>query len=553
MTFPAGFLLGLAALLSGQTPGVASTDWMDATTYEYFHVVVPPNASPAMMDAARTFQTCWKISTRRDIKISERNEGRYNVWLGAEVLTEDLLGPEEKKKIPAGGCLVRTYIPPAKYAARGANRQLIIAANDDQGVMRGIHVFFQKMVGARWLAPDAVLVPYARFSMPKLDVMMRPPFAFRENSFLGLWGRDTLAYRRGMMLDDQFAPPPPGMEYLLPLASPTPSPPVSGQAAEYGSEAGAAALAETLTQLISAGQDGDGETLARREKAAWPPGSGIWSLSAMDWLTPVLSPDGVALNMREESPSAAVIFTANRVAQLLAGRFPGNPPRVHVLLPPELRRPPKSLRPDPAVIVHLSRADADFSLPPDDPGATSNAVFGGDVSGWNRLGAELYVLDFLCNRRDPSLPFPCLDAIQPSVLYYIQHNVAGVYMMCGTGGAPPESVDLGVLRSYLFGVFSWDPDLVMDMTTREFCRLYYGPAADAVQEYCRIASEARKKAGVRLGLDDDAAWFDADSLNRAIALFDGIPDDAEGFPAYKKRALAACAPLKALAEKRKAP
>lgn len=498
---------------------VGTGQWIDATEYETFHLVVPQPASPTIRQAALAFQNYWKQVTDKKLGVSGTNEGARNIWLGVPGVTEEALDPAELSGISAGGCLVRTYTPPDEYAKMGAGQQLFVVGTDDEGTLNGVYAFFHEVFRLRWLEPGVTSVVRARYTMPQLSLKCAPAFAFRDAALCGAWREGVDEYRRGAHLPGAWTPPPPGRGYFDGWKDAAAGNGGGVEAVEYGNDAGAARIAGEIAVLIGAGPDSPNPELRdRRTAVEWPRGSGQWSLNGVHWLSPRLSAEGEALNRTEESPAAAVIRTANLVAESLRAQFPDVAPKVHVLLPPFLRRPPKSLRPVEGVVVQLSNADADFSRPlglrSPDP---ANQSFAEDLRGWRRLGAALWVLDHLCNSRDPLLPFPNLNVIQDNIYLYLQHEVRGLYFDGGMA-ANPDGVELAALRLYLAARLMWNPDQVVEELVDDFARRYYGPGADAVLEYLRLMTEARLAGGARLALDDDAAWLDDASRERVETL-----------------------------------
>ncbi len=514
-------IIALAALqcaAAAQAPAVDSgRAWMDAGDYEYFHVVTPENPSALIRTAAGAFCRYWEQATRRAITASAVNDSKYNVWLGAKIITEEMVKPGELEGLSPDGFLIRTYTPGRRYTARGAQKQLLIAGTSDQATLHGVYTFFAKAFDARWIAPGVTRVTPAAMTMNNVELRGDSAFAFREAGVFGQWrGADVEEFRRGLRLPAAFTPPPPNMDAftapLPPAAETTPN------SAEYGSEAGADRIAEAIAALIRAGDGADAETKARRERAAWPPGTNTWSLNALDWLTPTAAAECAARDATEGGPAASVLFTANRVANRLAGLFPDAPPRVHVLLPSALRRPPKSLRPAENVVVQLSALDMDFARPVDDP---ANAAFADDLRGWARLGGTIWVLDQAANRRDPRLPFPNLHTIQPNVLFYIQNGVSGVYALGGGSGADAPA-NLAEVRAHCWAQALWNPDIAFDEVLREHCDLYYGPAGAAVLECIGMEESTLKASGRPLRGDDDGAWLDAAAAQRIRETLEAI-------------------------------
>lgn len=556
------FLLTLAPVLlaagqfPGEVPGAESpaAAWVDATQYENFRVKLPEEASPALSGAAEVFADYWNRVTGRPLSGKAVEGSLIYVRFGAALATEDLLDPALLSGLPENGFIVRTHTPAGKYASKGATRQLLFAAPSDGAVLEGVFTFFHQVFGTRWVAPGFTVARPAAMRMPQVNIVRRPAFAFREVGLCALWKDGVAEYRQGAHLTGPVPSPPPGVGYFDAWNAPEETPPAAADAEPvvYGSDAAVERIAGELAALIAAPTDGaDPALAARRAAAEWPPASNQWSLNALSWLRPGLDDAARELNTREGSPAACVLRTADGVAAALRARFPDRPPRVHVLLPPFLRKPPAALKAGEGVVVQLSNADADFALPAGSPQDGANQAFGDDARGWVRTGAEVWVLDHLCNGRDPALPFPCLEALADSIFFYLQNGVRGV-CYAGAAAADPAGVDLAALRMYLAAGILWDPDTIVENMTAEFLRLYYGGAAGAVQEYLDLTAGQRRAGGRRLTLDDDGAWLDRAALGPVA---DRLAQDAAAVPdpAARARAEALAQAVRRLAEGNAAP
>ncbi len=520
-------LVALQCAAISQTPALDSgRAWIDSGDYEYFHVVTPENPSALIQSAADAFCRYWERATRRPVTASAVNDGKLNVWLGAKIITQEMIKPGELDGLSPDGCLIRSYTPGRRYATKGAQKQLLIAGTTDQATLHGVYTFFAAAFGARWVAPGVTRINPAELTMKNVELRSDSTFPFREAGVFGQWhGPDAEEFRRGQHLPAAFTPPPPNMEAFAALLQPAAG--VPSNSAEYGSEAGAERLAEAIASLIRAGDSADAETKARRERAAWPPGTNTWSLNALDWMVPVATAECADRDAKEGSPAASVLFTANRVAGRLAALFPNAPPRVHLLLPTALRHPPKTLRPVENVVVQLSALDMDFSKTMEDG---ANAAFADDLRGWSRLGGKIWVLDQAANRRDPRVPFPNLHVLQANALFCTQNGVSGIYALGGATGADAPA-DLAELRACLWAQVLWNADIALDDAFREYCDLLYGPAGTAALDCIGLEEAAVKASGKPLRGDDDGTWLDAatagrigEKLNTALAL-PGLPKD----------------------------
>ena len=553
-------LITLASLLpvSGQFPESGTgmggpVAWVDATQYEFFRVKLPENPSPALCAAAEAFADYWGRVTGKPLSGKAVEGDLIYVRFGAALATEDLLDPALLSGLPDNGFVVRTHSPAEKFARKGATRQLLFAAPSDEAVLEGVRTFFHEVFETRWVEPGLTVVRPAAMRMPQVDIVRRPAFAFREVGLCALWKEGVEEYRRGAHLTGPAPVLPPGEDWFDAWNTPDGAAGTADvEPVVFGSEAAVERIAGELAALVAGPPEGgDATAAARRAAAEWPPASNQWSLNALSWLRPELDDAARELNQREGSPAACVLRTANGVAAALRARFPDRPPRVHVLLPPFLRRPPAALRAEEGVVVQLSNADADFSLPAGSPRDPANRAFGEDVRGWTRTGAEVWALDHLCNGRDPALPFPCLEALADSVFFYVQSGVRGV-CYAGAPARDPGAVDLAALRMYLAAGLLWDPDAIVENMTAEFLRLYYGGAADAVREYLDLTARQRQTGGRRIALNDDGGWLDRAALAPVAARLErdaaAAPD-----PAVRARAEALARAVRRLSETGTAP
>jgi hypothetical protein len=78
------------------------------------------------------------------------------------------------------GCLVRTVSPGV----------VTVAGLGGRGVLNGVYVLLEKVLGIRWLTPEATHVPdLARFDLSGLDLRYDPPFRYRALSCYKFEGR----------------------------------------------------------------------------------------------------------------------------------------------------------------------------------------------------------------------------------------------------------------------------------------------------------------------------------------------------------------------------
>ncbi len=511
------FVLFLFGVTTGSAvvaqPGAPA--WRSSPYLSEFHIVVPANASPMLRLAAETFKQYWEASTRRRISMSHINEGRTNVWLGAGVMPEDLIAPEQVAELAEEEYLIRTYTPPRRAAEQGAEKQLLIVGGGDAGVLNGVYAFSSRIIGVRWLAPGITDYGSPLRAMLEHELRGRPEFAFREIGLTHLWDRDAAEFRRGHGLGVTPMSSPGNPAYFDRMADSA----ASDAQPAYGAPEGAQLVLAHILDMARADEtSADALLLERRRTAQWRlPHATVWRLAAMDWLHPTLAPAGRALNEQEHSPAAAILTLANDVAEGLADALPDETHWVHVLLSPAMQAPPKLLRAHPGVIVQLSTRACNFAAPLTHRQCPVNSRFVEQLVGWRALGARIYILDHMVNMRAPQLPFPHLKTIQPNLLFYARHDVEGLYY-AGVENVVPENIDLAELRLYLVANLVNDPDIIYQNALEEFLSRYYGPARPEILEYIALTEQAISAHGAFLLPDDPGEWFNEATLAEAEAI-----------------------------------
>lgn len=529
----AGLVLGQPA---GVMPGPAGVQappqgWVGAGAYMDMHVVIPEHPSETMRYAAETFQRYWQLCSGYQIKVSPYNEGLINVWLGPETLTEDLLNPDELEGLGEDGCIIRTMTPRKREMKQGAMKQLIITGATDRGTLNGVFEFFQRVINKQWLAPDLCNTARLRYVLPEMDYRIVPAFSYREVGYFGFWTPDALEYRRAHKFPDVFQPGPCAVHTFYALLPPTQFfeahpefyAEIDGKRTAFLGDwkdpeslrrapdppaqlcCGNPAVAEAITSAIVNGINAHPETK-------------LWSVSQMDGLRPCQCALCREIDAREESPAGSLLTLVNRVAERIDGLFPGKGYVVHTLACQYSRKPPKQLRPRENVLIQLSDLECDFARPLDDPRSPVNAAFARDLRGWSRLTDKLYVWDYASSLCSCLQPFPNFQVIQPNLQFFDQNGVKGVFE--ATWGAPGGKLaEFDALRCFLLSKCIWDQDAPMDELQAGFLQVYYGPAAQPIQEYLQLLTQKVRAPDAYLGCGEPLSWMDYATVVRAEELF----------------------------------
>jgi hypothetical protein len=198
-----------------------------------------------------------------------------------------------------------------------------------------------------------------------------------------------------------------------------------------------------------------------------------------------------AVDAREESHAGATLALVNAVAERIEKTHPD------VLLSTYAyqytRKPPKTLRARPNVMIQLCSIECCDFHAIDDPSCSLNRAFCADVAGWKPKADHIFIWHYNTNFRGYLLPFPNLRAIGGSVEYFAKNNGQGVFMQAG-GNA--MSAELSDLRNYVMSRCLWKPGRDSWREAEEFCRLHYKGAAQPILDYLAYYHDLVGASGV---------------------------------------------------------
>lgn len=199
------------------------------------------------------------------------------------------------------------------------------------------------------------------------------------------------------------------------------------------------------------------------------PDASIVSISQNDWYGACECPDCKAVDEAEGSHAGTMLAFVNTIAERLEPEFP----RVafDTLAYQYTRKPPKTIRPRPNVIVRLCSIECDFREPLEHP---SNAAFAEDIRGWSRISQRLYIWDYATDFSHYVQPHPNWYVLGPNLRFFQAHHVRGVFEQ---GAYQSHGSELAELRSWVLAQLLVNPHQEDRALIREFVHGYYGDAA----------------------------------------------------------------------------
>ena len=230
-----------------------------------------------------------------------------------------------------------------------------------------------------------------------------------------------------------------------------------------------------------------------------------------------------ALDEKEGSQSATVINFVNQVADIIGAEYPDV--AIGTLAYLYTKKPPKTIRPRPNVIVRLATIQKCLSHDVTTCDFAHTASFRENIAGWAKLTDRLHIWDYAICFHHFLLPFPNLDAHQPTIKFFADNSVRGVYYQ-----ATHIIGEMELLRRYILAKCMWNPDVDVRKVREEFMEGFFGPAAPPIGEYLDMIHKkvADKNIHLFIWAQPTDAYLTPEILSRARELFDEAERRVEG-------------------------
>jgi hypothetical protein len=395
---------------------------------------------------------------------------------------------------------------------------LLLAGGRPRGTVYAVSRFLQEQGGVRWWAPWATDIPKRpTFRLGRLDVREKPAFEYREPNWYpaidAVWAvRNLTNGSRPEITPEQggritYA----GPQFVHTFDRLVPEKPYLASHPEWfslrgGKRVGDAQLCLTdpaLAQFV----------IGRvREWLKASPDAPLVSISQNDNQRFCECPRCRALDEREGSHAGSLIAFVNTIAAALEPEFPGV--GFDTLAYQHTRRPPKTLRPRPSVIVRLCSIECNFGVPFTDK---ANAAFAADMTDWSRICGRLYVWDYTTNFRNYIQPHPNWFTLGDNLRFFQRNNVRGVF---SEGDFQSHGAEMAEMRSWVLAKLMWDPRQNDRALIDEFLRGYYGEkAAPPIRRYMDLIARKAKGFDLTCFTGSDATFLGLDTLTEADRLW----------------------------------
>jgi hypothetical protein len=377
-----------------------------------------------------------------------------------------------------------------EYVARAKDGELLLAGGRPRGTIYAVDRFLQDQCGVRWWAPWATNIPrQADLRVPDLNARGKPAFEYRgpywSAAFDPLWKS-----RNGVNDENALIPAELGgcIRYkgfchtFYPLVPPEK---YFDEHPDWYSLVKGKRTHDRAQLCLTNPQLRDFVVQRAKEWLRECPDCKIISITQNDWFGACECPDCKALDEAEGSHSGTMLAFANYIAEKIETEFPSV--AVDTFAYQYTRKPPKTLKARPNVIVRLCSIECNFREPLDHP---SNAAFADDIKKWADICPRLYIWDYVTDFKNYILPHPNWFTLGPNIRFFAAHNVRGVFEEGAYGGSGAEMAEL---RSWVLAQLLWNPRQDDRKLIHEFLQGYFGiAAAKPISEYLDLVYGASK-------------------------------------------------------------
>ena len=450
-----------------------------------YRIVVPQKAIPSERYAAEELQRYLERISGAKLPIVTDSEpmGSHEILLGDNAHLRKLGIQFDFAKLGTDGFVLRTF-----------QNHLIIAGGRPRGTLYGVYALLEEKLGVRWFTPEVEFVPkMERVELPVLNETQVPALEYREVFWTEMMRDPDFAARHRLnghhyRLTEKhggravvFYPFVHSFDLLIPRE-------ICEQRPEFWPMIGGKRVSGYVQRCLS---NPDLVKLAIERVSQWlkeHPEATIIDISQNDTGNWCQCPQCKALDDAEGSPSASIIKFVNTIAEAIDSHI-----RYETLAYQYSRKPPKTIRPRPNVIIRLCSIECCFAHPLESCPSEENRRFREDIQAWQLVAPVLYVWDYTTNFAHYLQPFPNFDVLQANVRFFVRHGVKGLFEQGNY--SPGGNGEMAPLRAYVLAKLLWNPDTDVQRHINDFLHGYYGRAAGAIRAYMELLHRQVREKG----------------------------------------------------------
>lgn len=431
------------------------------------------------------------------------------------------------------------------YALETSGKSLLITGGGPRGLLYGVYGLLEDHFGCHWFTPEVSSIPKKDpLVLGDLKEAINPPLEYREpfvkECFDGDWAARNRCNSSAALLTEKHGGKIVYNGFVHTFDGLVPPSQYFDTHPEYFAEVGGKRLKER-TQLCTTNPDVIRivtEGIMKRIEET--PEATVFSVSQNDWYYYCECANCAAIAKKEDSQIGPVLKMVNEVAKAVAAKHPDK--LIDTLAYQWTRKPPKTLRPEPNVIVRLCSIECCFTHSFTKCDSPLNKEFVKDVEGWSKICDRLWVWDYTTTFAAYVAPFPNLRVRADNIRFFVDHNVTGIFeqdVYNTTGG------EMNGLSGYLGAKLLWDPKYDAEKAIDDYLNGVYGPAAPHIRAYLNDIHDKVEKENIHVGIwaTPEAEYLTEDLLARADEHFDAAEAAAKDDAALLQRVQIARMPI----------
>lgn len=452
-----------------------------------------------------------------------------------EARAGEVLGQRQPAILVGTGSLATALFPNVRslgseeLVMHTKGRVLLLAGGRPRGTLYAVYRFLQEQCGVRWWTPWASRIPHqATLRVSDLNVRETPAFEYREpywfSALDGAWAVHNGDNGQSARVSPEMGGKITYKGFVHTFYSLVPPDKYFKEHPEWYSLINGRRTAEGAQLCLTNPQLRDFVVARVRQLLRESPGTDIISISQNDQFGACECPVCKALDDREGSHAGTLLSFVNYVAQKIEKEYPHV--AVDTLAYQYTRRPPRTLKPRPNVIVRLCSIECNFAAPLNDP---SNASFATDLRDWSKICNRLYIWDYVTDFGHYVQPHPNWFVLGPNLRFFQEHHVHGVFE---EGAYQSNGSEMAEMRAWVLAQLLWNPHQDDRALINEFLDGYYGPpAARFIRQYLDLLHQSARGCYLSIGSPPDAPFLKFATLTQAEALWQQAEKAAQNDPA----------------------
>ncbi|MDH7503106.1 MAG: DUF4838 domain-containing protein [Verrucomicrobiota bacterium] len=395
--------------------------------------------------------------------------------------------------------------------------KLLLAGGRPRGTLYAVSQFLQENCGVRWWTPWASHIPkHTTLQISQCDVRYRPPFESRDPfwypAFDSTWAVRNFSNSQSARIPEDMGG---CIRYKGFVHTFYPLVPPEKHFAEHPEWYSLINGKRTTDHAQLCLTNPDLRKFVVQRVKEWlreSPEARIISVSQNDWHGGCQCDKCKAIDDAEGSQAGTMLDFVNYIAEQIESEFPNV--AVDTLAYQYTRKPPRTIRPRPNVIVRLCSIECNFREPLSSP---ANAKFGDDIRGWAKICNRLYVWDYTTDFAHYLQPHPNWFVLGPNVRFFAEHNVKGLFEQ---GAYQSYGSEFSELRAWVLAQLLWNPNQDDQKLIDTFLNGYYGPeAAFYIRGYMDMMHKASAGWNLTCFSKTDTSFFNFQTLANAERLW----------------------------------